>query len=136
MTWRITIPGQPVGKGSVRLTRGGVAYLPKPTRAWMDNAVALMALQSLPDIPRGHPIALTVDAVLRRPRRLYGQMHPSGRIPAPVKPDWDNIGKAVGDSLTASGIIEDDRLIVDGRVRTWYGDRDEDPAIYIELESA
>ncbi|MDP6942737.1 MAG: RusA family crossover junction endodeoxyribonuclease, partial [Myxococcota bacterium] len=99
---RVTIPGPPVPKGRPRFTvRGGRARTytdPKTVQyehrvAWTISA----ATRSRELAPSGTPVRVDVLAVFPRPKRLQRQKDPAGLVPHTVRPDLDNVVKAVLD---------------------------------------
>ena len=52
----------------------------------------------------------------RRAKMLSGKIRPT------TKPDWDNLGKLVSDALNGVA-YDDDKRVVDARVRKFYSDR-------------
>lgn len=61
----------------------------------------------------------------RRTKMLSGEIRPT------TKPDWDNLGKLVSDAL--NGIAyDDDKCVVDARVRKFYSDRPRTEVIVAE----
>jgi len=116
---RFTVYGAPVPKArarTVRLPNGGVkSYTPKSTRTW-EELVRYQALEHRP--PRLLDDALELRAVfyLLRPKGA-----PKRRRWPSVRPDLDNLEKAVLDAL--QGIIfTDDARIVRKVVEKRYGD--------------
>ena len=124
MTYTATIPGDPRGKGSVRVGRHG-AYRDDATAAYMRGCIlSLRAARTGPTL--ASPCAIDLVAYLRRPARLVPNPRartpqaPAEAFPAPTKPDADNIAKAILDALTQAGVISDDCRCVDLRVRKLY----------------
>ena len=112
------VPGEPIAQprhriGAPRFGGGHArAYIPKehPIHTFKE-AVALsakIALQGKP--PLDEPLKLTIYFVLPRPKRLKKKGH---RLPAPVKPDLDNLAKGVKDAMTKAGVWTDDNLVVE-----------------------
>jgi Holliday junction resolvase RusA-like endonuclease len=62
-------------------------------------AVKLAASQAYAGAMIESAVKLTVLCVFPRPGRLIWKKRDMPRAPMIVKPDWDNIGKAVSDSL-------------------------------------
>ena len=116
-----TIPGPPVAWARAR-TRGGLFFTAPKQRqsktsiAW--TARAAMGRRS----PFCGAIVLTVRAFFAIPKSwpkwmqreaIEGRRHPTG------KPDWDNLGKQLGDAL--NGVVWiDDAQVVGGSVHKHY----------------
>lgn len=109
-----TVPGAPQGKGRARATKTGRMYTPAQTVAY-ESLVRLAAAAAMgPGRPMDGPLALEIEAVhavppswsnKRRLAALAGELHPV------VKPDFDNVAKAIGDA--GNGVVwVDDRQIV------------------------
>ena len=137
------IYGQPVGIGRPRAVRRGrhvVMYTPEKTAEWEALAAAVFAADWFGQMLSGcgdpalH-FRLRVLAVGARPARLAGEKHAPGRIWRATKPDGDNVLKAVGDALVASGVIKDDTQIVDWQVLCLYAAKGEEPCVEVFLEA-
>lgn len=50
-----------------------------------------------------------------------------------VKPDWDNLGKALSDELTNCRVWDDDKQVVSTLVEKRYAERGRDPGVQIEV---
>lgn len=127
-----TIPGEPQGKGRARATRTGRMYTPAKTAAY-ESLVAMAAQQAMQQHPPlESALAVEIEAVhtvpaswskKRRHEAMSGIRRPS------VKPDADNIAKAVADG--GNGIAwRDDRQIVSLLVRKVYG---ETPCVHVNV---
>ena len=103
MTWTITIPGDPIGKGRPRATTiGGKARLYTPKRTLSYEKVVSMAANALPVL--NGPLSVTVEAVKTRPKNRPKWASKAAwatgyRLVCPVKPDLDNVVKAILDGL-------------------------------------
>lgn len=73
-----------------------------------------------------HPVALRLDFYLPRPKAHHaadGTVRPRYALARPGKrPDLDKLARACFDALTASGIWQDDALVVSLRAEKWYAD--------------
>lgn len=119
----IRLPGEPVGKGRPRFVRStGRTYTPTKTRDYENalRAAGQFAMGNRPpfdcaldvQIVAGMSIPASASKSVRL-RSLTGELRPTKR------PDADNIGKAVLDSL--NGIVwADDAIITDLWVRKKY----------------
>ena len=141
MMFRCTIPGDPRGKGSVRVTRWG-AHKDEKTEVYMGVAImvcrAAMAGRPAIDVP----VVVTIRAFVRRPESLIPKtgprvrtaQPPGGSFPAPVKPDADNIAKIVLDSVVQAGVLRDDTLATTITVVKRYVPIGESPRVDVEIE--
>ena len=125
MTFTATIPGDPRGKGSVRIFGGRATKDPK-TAAYMATCIYALRAEWRGRAPIEEPTRVAIDAYLARPAKLVPnprarkQQPPVEAFPAPCKPDSDNIAKSILDSLTQAGVIIDDCRVVELVVRKWY----------------
>ncbi len=125
---KFTIPGTPFGKQRPRVVHNGnfsKAYTPKETVSY-ENLVKT----SYSDIARGrkfqddamldvriiayYPVPKSVSKKKRK-EMLEHKIRPA------KKPDWDNIGKIICDSLNQIA-YRDDAQIVDSQVRKFYSE--------------
>jgi Holliday junction resolvase RusA-like endonuclease len=132
----VKIPGAPVGKGRPRITTvGGFAraYTPAKTRSWEKDAAAVFAAAWGNQEPLAVPVAVSIDAVSKRPGSLSRRKDPDGRMWRPAKVDADNVAKAVNDALENAGVVLDDYYIVDLHVRSLYTAKGEEPRVEVTL---
>lgn len=108
----MTLPGHGGGRGFARM------YTPDTAKAWKD-LVYLAALGKV-RAPHEGPVRLEADIYFPRPERLMKKSSPAGLIPHTVKPDRDNLEKAILDAITQAGIWKDDCQVYDGPVRKWW----------------
>lgn len=127
-----TIPGKPGAKGRPRFRSIGKfvqTYTPKDTVNY-ENLVKLYYMEAAANagidmntIPKGmFEIYITAwfDIPVSKPM-AWKKLVLQGAIRPTSKPDWDNIGKVVCDSL--NGIAwKDDSYIVDGRVKKGFSE--------------
>lgn len=117
------VPGQPQGKGRARSTKSGRHYTPAKTVAY-ERLIAACADDVVGELEgMTGPVELHVIAVFgvpaswskkKREAALQWDTYPT------VKPDADNIAKAVCDAL--NGVVWlDDSQVVDCRVKKVYG---------------
>ena len=134
---KVTIPGQPVGKGRPRVTAvGGFAraYTPRQTRDW--EAYAAERIQQAPEPwnqPTERPVRVEIDAVGKRPQRLLRGSDPDGRLWRPTKPDADNCAKIALDALVLAGFLKDDVQVVEFTARSLYAAKGEAPHVAITV---
>lgn len=117
MSFYAFIPGDPHGKGSVRVGRWG-AYKDEKTDTYMGVAMMEMRAAKGDALPMAGPLAVRIYVWCRRPKALIPrpkQKAPpsSGPIPCTTKPDCDNVAKTVLDCLVQSGVIDDDKCVCD-----------------------
>lgn len=128
MKVEFTIVGEPCGKGRPRFaTVGGYVktYTPKETVNY-ENLVKLSyrmkyGLERFGDT---QPLLMCVKAYYSIPKstsKKQRQLMLEKKIRPTKKPDWDNIGKIVADSLNGVA-YRDDAQVVDAFVRKYYSD--------------
>ena len=111
----IFIPMKPKGKGRHRTMRNGHSY-PDPETVKAEQLVQLHVGQAWKNAPMDEPLALELVAYFERPKSKPKKVvYPTG------KPDWDNLGKTIGDALNAI-LWRDDSVIVEGSVWKRYCD--------------
>lgn len=120
----ITIPGKPQGKGRPRFTKYGHAYTPEQTRryeelirtCWMEQADGWNMKEG--------GVGIIVFAYMPVPKKASKDKRSgmlSGRIPATVKPDSDNVLKVVLDALNGHAWT-DDKQVVSASVQKIYAE--------------
>lgn len=138
---KFIIPGEPQGKGRPRFSsKTGTAYTPSKTKNY-ETLVQTQYRRQLGNarFPDGVPLEMRIKAYCAIPKsasKVKGQKMLSGQIRPVKKPDWDNIGKIVADSL--NGIAyKDDSQIVDGQVKKFFSldPRVEVTIIYVEEDN-
>ena len=120
------VPGKPVGKGRPRAAKRGkhiTLYTPEATATY-ESTVALAASQAMAGQPLiDGPVEVVMRIVLPIPvswpkRNQAGALE--GKVLPVVKPDSDNVVKAVFDAI--NGVVwHDDTQVVDMHVRKRYG---------------
>lgn len=122
---RLTIPGQPQGKGRPRIGKIGAharMFTPAATVAYegLVSHAAQQAMQGRPLFDAAVGVNLFIDAAV--PQSWSGKkqrMALAGEVLPTTKPDADNVVKAIFDGL--NGVLwRDDVLVVDLRVRKRY----------------
>lgn len=134
MAAEFVIHAAPVGKARPRVTSHGT-YTPKKTKDYEQRVRNEYGLQCRDKYFGGHPLTVYITAYYpipksasksKREKMLKGLIRPT------VKPDNDNVEKAVCDAL--NGIAwHDDAQIVDSHCRKWYG---EEPCVRVKIEVA
>lgn len=135
MTVRFTVPGEPRGKARPRFNRKtGITYTPNETVAY-EQLVVLAYRSKVGNVKFPDNVAIDMrirayfkipasDSKKKRAQKVQGEIRPT------KKPDWDNIGKIVADSLNGVA-YHDDTQIVDAQVRKFYSDV---PRVEVTLE--
>ena len=121
----ITLELEPKGKGRPRVTfKGGYAraYPPATTAKWESAAVFILRSQWTGG-PISKPVRVEIDAISKRPIRLCRKKDPAGLLIRAALPDADNVAKACLDALQKAEIIENDKLVVDLRIRSLYAEK-------------
>lgn len=115
------VPGVPAPQGSKTRTQYGMFEASKRVKPWRELVTQVAAVAADAECllaPLTPPYELEVRFLFRKPRTSRAE-HPV----APTIGDTDKLVRAVGDALTASGLIEDDRHII--RIvaeKSWAGD--------------
>lgn len=134
------VNGIPQGKARPRFTKGGRAYTPAKTRRYEEavREAAQLAAQAQGFIKhdKGTPLRASVTAWFpvpaswpkkKRAAALSGALYPA------VKPDADNIAKAVLDALNGIA-FHDDKQVVSCTVSKRYTFRDDDtPRVVVHI---
>lgn len=139
VTVTFTVTGAPRGKGRPRFTRAGRCYTPAPTRLY-ERHVRDCFLVATADRPalrplRGHEGPVYMTLVIRYPiARSWPKWKKAaaldGSLPATVKPDEDNVRKAIADALEGYAYVNDRQVCAgDGNRREWA----EEPGVEVTL---
>jgi Holliday junction resolvase RusA-like endonuclease len=127
----VAVPGKPRGQGSLTLWRGedGTERAKHPPDTVLHRNFMISALaQAWNGPPLADPVRVEVDLLFARPRSHYGTGRNAGVMkdgaPGWVTgfPDGDKGLRLVFDALTYAGVVTDDRIIVDARVRKMWND--------------
>lgn len=139
MAVKFTIPGPPKGKGRPKVERHGdrnIARTPDDTVLY-ENLVKTEYRRQCGQARFEDDDALDLRVVayyaipksVSKKKRLLME---AGIIRPIKKPDFDNIGKIVGDSLNELA-FKDDAQVVDGLVRKFYSSR---PRVVVTIRKA
>lgn len=134
---KFSIPGQPFGKQRPRVVSRGTfskAYTPKETVSY-ENLVKLMYSQMAKGkmFPDGAMLDVRIIAYYDIPKSTSKKKRKEmleHKIRPAKKPDWDNIGKIVCDSLNLVA-YHDDSAVVDAQVRKFYS---ENPRVDVTIK--
>ena len=131
----ITLELEPKGKGRPRVTfKGGYAraYTPASTARWEKAAVTILRSQ-WQGAAIDKPVKVEIDAIAKRPIRLCRKKDAAGLLIRAALPDADNVAKACLDALQKAEIIENDKLVVDLRIRSLYSEKGNAGRVVIKL---
>lgn len=135
MNAEFVIPGEPFGKGRPRFSNAGAymrTYTPAKTANY-ENLVKLSFMeQSGVRFPEDAMLDVRIFAYYAIPKsasKKKRQAMLERKIRPTKKPDFDNIGKIVCDSLNQVA-YKDDSQIVDAMVRKFY---DEAPRVVVKI---
>lgn len=112
-TVQFDIPGPVKGKARPRMTRSGVAYTPKDTVQY-ENLVRMCYKEQSGEYLEG-ALSVIIAAYFEIPKstpKYKRQQMIDGKIRYTKKPDWDNIGKIVCDSLNGVAYRDDSQITV------------------------
>lgn len=108
-------------------------YNPSSADDWKRDVIA-EAVKYMPPSPIGAPIKVDIDFLFPRPQRLLKASCPTTRIPLDIRPDRDNLDKAVLDALTDCKYLADDKVVFAGEPAKYYVSRNgEEPGAVIKV---
>jgi Holliday junction resolvase RusA-like endonuclease len=125
----LSVVGDPASQGSHAIMQGRIVQVnSKKHKAWR-NAITQTALATLPADwePIDEPCELIVNFYMPKPASVKRSL-------PTVSPDLDKLIRAVGDSLTDSGVVVDDSRIVRISARKLYATGIE-PGATIEVKT-
>jgi Holliday junction resolvase RusA-like endonuclease len=113
----LSVTGNPASQGSHAIMYGRIVQVNSSKHKAWRKAIVQEAIATLPDDwqPIDEPCELIVNFYLPKPKTIDRQL-PS------VSPDLDKLIRAVGDSLTDSGVVTDDSRIVRISARKLYAE--------------
>lgn len=133
-TVEFNVTGEPKGQPRPKFARRGSfvqTYDPGTANDWK-NRVAFAGQGHKPADPIEAPVTLRLVFYMPRPKRL-DKANP-GPIPHTVKPDIDNMVKAVMDCLTDAGWWKDDALVTCAVAAKFYASLGWEPGATVRLE--
>jgi len=129
----IVIPGKPIGKGRPRVTKNGT-YTPKTTKDYQNKVAAIAELEADNYFMHDEPLVATILCYYPIPKSMpkyKRNMVEEGKLYPIVKPDLDNVAKAILDAL--NGVVyKDDNQIVELHIKKLYSDN---PRAVVKIES-
>lgn len=139
MKLKFTVLGEPAGKGRPRFRSAGAfvqTYTPEKTVNY-ENLVKLEYRRQCGNHKYGKEIPLDVRitayyGIPKSASKKKAQLMRDRKIRPMKKPDFDNIGKIVCDSLNDIA-YHDDAQVVDAQVRKFFSD---DPRVVITIQEA
>jgi Holliday junction resolvase RusA-like endonuclease len=113
----LSVTGDPASQGSHAIMNGRIVQVNSSKHKAWRKAIVQEAIATLPDDwqPIDEPCELIVNFYMPKPKTVDRQL-PS------VSPDLDKLIRAVGDSLTDSGVVIDDSRIVRISARKLYAE--------------
>jgi Holliday junction resolvase RusA-like endonuclease len=113
----LSVTGDPASQGSHAIMNGRIVQVNSSKHKAWRKAIVQEAIATLPHDwqPINEPCELIVNFYLPKPKTVDRQL-PS------VSPDLDKLIRAVGDSLTDSGVVIDDSRIVRISARKLYAE--------------
>jgi Holliday junction resolvase RusA-like endonuclease len=113
----LSVTGDPASQGSHAIINGRIVQVNGSKHKVWRKAIVQEAINTLPSgwVPIDEPCELIVAFYLPKPKTVTRSL-PS------VSPDLDKLVRAVGDSLTDSGVVADDSRIVRISARKLYAE--------------
>jgi Holliday junction resolvase RusA-like endonuclease len=113
----LSVTGNPASQGSHAIMRGRIVQVNSSKHKAWRKAIVQEAIATLPDDwqPIDEPCELIVNFYMPKPASVKRSL-------PTVSPDLDKLIRAVGDSLTDSGIVIDDSRIVRISARKLYAE--------------
>ncbi len=131
MMIKFEISGQPQGKARPRVTRYGT-YTPSKTKAYQDLVRYSFSSQVDIDKPSDNPLIADIECFYKIPKNTSKKRRESmlsGDIKPVVKPDLDNVAKAILDALNGLA-YKDDNQVIRLNISKHYGDM---PKVIVRL---
>jgi len=129
---KFTVPGNPTGKGRPRVTKNGT-YTPQKTKDYQKKVATIAVIESDNYFTSDEPLVATILCYYPIPKSMpkyKRKMIEEGTLYPIVKPDIDNVAKAILDAL--NGVIyKDDNQIVELHIKKLYSDN---PRVVVKIE--
>lgn len=117
----------PVAKGRPRFSKRGFAYTPDKTRRFENEITSLLKTQ-YKDHPLVGPLKLALAFYFKKPKK---SKNPYWHI---VKPDNDNLIKAICDSANGILWVDDSQVCKIEAIKLYCSSENEKPSIHISVE--
>ena len=138
----VFVPGIPQQKGNIIKGKwGGYHDTNKKLRPWMQQVVTTITEAGWEPILHG-PVCVDITFVFPRPKAHYGSGRNANVLKAAAPlwhtkaPDLDKLIRAVWDSLTKAGVIQDDSRIVNVNARKRFARLTEEPGVDVRIRPA
>ncbi len=134
-----TIVSDQIAQGRPRFTKTGHAYTDDRTAKWQTEVryFATRAMEQVDGEVLSGPVRIVCDFYRLRPAGLEPKRAPKPPVPCPIRPDLDNLAKAILDGCNRV-VYADDRQIVELLARKWYaagpGYGDARPRVEVTIE--
>lgn len=122
------VKGIPKAQPRPRMTKTGHVYTPGSAKAWKETIIAECFAHRKLEILL--PVKLTVCFYLPAPKGAKGRIR---AYPHTVKPDADNLLKALMDAMTTAQVWKDDALVYSSYAEKWYTFGDTGAQIKVEV---
>lgn len=111
----ITVPGEPIARPRQRIgTINGHARTftdaKHPVHAY--KAAIRLAWQASGGVLVDGPVTMNIEAVFARPKSKVWKSKPMPSYPHIIKPDFDNVGKAIADALNGLAFRDDSQVFI------------------------
>jgi Holliday junction resolvase RusA-like endonuclease len=138
-----TVPGDPRGKGSIRIGLTGgrrarpVAFKDAKTESYM-NRICWEAKRALPSghKPWAGPVYVAIHLYVKRPAKLLKPSSPDNVMPCITTPDLDNTAKAGLDAMREAGVYRDDKQVVSLTMTKHYPAKGRPPCTVFSVSDA
>jgi Holliday junction resolvase RusA-like endonuclease len=130
----IFVSGIPKAQPRARVVnKGGRTWAHNPTTANDWKAQIKSAFLKYTDLNIKGGIIVNIIFLMKRPQRLLTKKSPDESIPHIIKPDKDNLEKAVLDSLSDIGLWGDDCQVYKGNIEKLYCSKNGNTGAWIEI---
>jgi Holliday junction resolvase RusA-like endonuclease len=127
--YNLFVEGKPKAQPRPRKGRYGNFYNPGTADAWKETVQIAFLTNRKPQITG--PVYLKVHFFFHKATGLHGKI-----VPHTVKPDKDNLEKAVMDALTAVRVWKDDCQVYGGNTEKYWTPGKSGAQIWIETEES